>query len=161
MALSRFSSVMPAAVEAVLSVTQALRYVRDTSGDLTLRSLDDVQNGLQVAKATTFAALSEGAIAPAAAEAFMAGLGGPATLAAYQAAAMDIEGKASAWNGLLAGVLTGLSGPDLIALVTRDVGGIETRHIEYVAFIPAATAGQLRTSQELAELIAAFEAVGA
>lgn len=161
MALSQFPSVMPAAVSAVLRAASALRYVRDTSGDLPFRSLNDVQDALREAKTTTFAALSEGAKAPIAAEAFMAGLGGPSSLADYQASAMNIEAKASAWNALMASTIHSLPVDAVIGMVTLAMDGIETKHIEYRSFIPATYAEPIRSSQQLADLIAAFEAVGA
>ena len=159
--LSQFPTAMPAAVTAVLRAAAALRYLRDTAGDMTFRSLDEAQDGLREAKATTFVALAEGGKAPAAAEAFMAGLGGPATLADYTAAAADIEAKAAAWNALLASTLAGLPVEAVIGLVTITTGGIDTKHIERRHFIPAELAAPLRASAELAALITAFEAVGA
>ncbi|MFC3169208.1 hypothetical protein [Paracoccus fontiphilus] len=161
MPLSQFPTAMPAAVSAVLRVAAALRYIRDSSGDLPFRALDELQDALRASKITTFAALSEGAKAPEAAEAFMSGLGGPVTLAAYEAAAMDIEAKASAWNTYLGGVLQSLPVDAVIGMVTISTDGVDTRHIERRAFMPAAYADPLRASQELADLAAAFEAVGA
>ena len=116
---------------------------------------------MREAKATTLNALSEGAKAPEAAELFMAGLGGPATLAEYHAAAVDIESKAAAWNARVAICLAGLPVNAVIGMVVVDRDGIITRHIEHKSFIPAEHADPLRKSDELASLIAAFEAVGA
>ena len=161
MPLSQFPTAMPAAVTATLAAAIALRHIRDTKGDLTFRALDTVQDALFRSKVTTYSALVEGAKAPAAAEAFMAGVGGPASLADYQAAVVNIETKASAWNGTLSAALAELTGPELIDLVSRDVDGVKTRHIEMASFISAAKAGPLRASSELAALITAFEDVGA
>lgn len=161
MPLSQFPTAMPAAVTAVLSVAAALRHIRDASGDLTLHAINAAQDGLRHAKATTLGALSEGAKAPEAAEAFMAGLGGPATLAEYNAAAVEIEAKAAAWNARVAACLASLPVDAVIGMVVVDRDGIITRHIEHKSFIPADYADPLRHSDELAALIAAFEAVGA
>lgn len=161
MPLSQFPTTMPAAVAAVLAVADALRHIRDASGDLTMHAINAAQDGLRQAKATTMGALSEGAKAPDAAEAFMAGLGGPATLAEYHAAAQDIEVKAAAWNARVAACLRSLPVESVIGMVVLDRDGIVTRHIEHKSFIPAEHADPLRQSAELAALIGAFEAVGA
>lgn len=161
MPLSQFPTAMPAAVAAVIHVATVLRYIRDTSGDLTFNALNDVQNALRISKATTYAALQEGAKSPAASESFMASIGGPETLADFQAAAFDLEAKASAWNSLVAATLSTLPVDKVIGMVTVSTNGIETRHIEYKTFIPADLAAPIRTSQQLADLISAFEAVGA
>jgi len=152
---------MPAAATATLAAATALRHVRDTSGDLTFRALDTLQEALFRAKVTTYAALVEGGKAPVAAQEFMAGIGGPATLAAYQTAAMNIEMKAAGWNSALSAALAGLTGPELISMITRNVNGVEAKYIERATFIPAAKADPLRASPELDALISAFEAVGA
>lgn len=161
MALSQFPITMPAAVSAVLRVSAALRYLRDTSGDLTFHSLNEVQDGLREAKSTTFAALAEGGKSPEAAELFMAGLGGPATLAEYYTAAADIESKAAGWNGKVNAILLTLPVECVIGMVPVTQNGITTKHIEYKSFIPAQYSDELRSSPELAALIAAFEGVGA
>jgi len=161
MTLSRFSSVMPQAVEAVLTTAEVLRYVRDSQGDLTWRALDQVQNGLAQSKAACTQALIEGQRQPTSSEAFMAGLGGPATLAEFQAGIMACEVAAAAWNTALAGFLGGLSGSEVVALVRRGEGTAATSHIERVPYLTPARADVLRQSNELAALIAAFEGVGA
>jgi glutathione S-transferase len=161
MGLSRFPAVMDAAVEAVLQTAEAMRYVRDAQGDLLWSSLDDIQTGLRRAKVTTYATFAEAAKQPASAEAHMASLGGPPTIAAYQAKAAGVEQAAAAWNAWLAAYLVTLPPSALIAVVIHTNDGIETKHIERRAFIPGALAAPLRASAELAALIEAFEEVGA
>jgi hypothetical protein len=161
MVLSKFSSVMPLAVVASIDCANALRYVRDTSGDLTFRALNNVQDGLATAKITTGEALTEGTKQPAHAESFMASLGGPATLAEYYAAAQDTEIKASAWNVELAALLSSLTADELIGLEPAGVAPLDYKLIEHRSFIPAAKADPFRSNQALADLIASFEAVGA
>lgn len=160
MGLSRFPAVMDAAVEAVLTTTEALRYVRDARGDLLWPSLDAVQDGLRRAKLTTYATFAEAAKQPAAAEAHMASLGGPATIAAYKAKAVAVEMAAAAWNAWLSGYLATLPTGVLIGLAVNSADGIETKHIEWASFIPGDLAAPLRASAQLAALITAFEAVG-
>jgi hypothetical protein len=161
MALSRFPAAMDAAIEAVRQTGDALRYVRDAQGDLMWSSLDDIQTGLRRSKATTYATFAEAAKQPQAAEAHMASLGGPATIADYQAKAIVVEQAAAAWNSWLAAYLVTLPSSVLIGMVVYSTDGIETKHIERPAFIPASSAAPLRASAELAALIDAFEEVGA
>ncbi len=158
--LSRFPVVMPQCVEAVLAVAAALRHVSQSSGDLTWRDVNAIQDGLHRAKETTAAALAEGQKAPAAAEAFMASIGGPATLAEFAALAADIEAKATAWNVRLAAALAELTADEVIFLGHRGEGAAATRHVQYRHFLPARVADPLRQSDELAALVAAFVAVG-
>ncbi|RAP39424.1 hypothetical protein BYZ73_20640 [Rhodovulum viride] len=161
MALSQFPTVMPQAVSAILGAATALRYLRETSGDLTWYSVEAVQTALRSAKASTLAAIAEAQKAPAAAEAFMAGIGGPTALPDLIALADEIEAAASAWNDALTAWVSGLPASDLIRVVTIATDGILTRHIERPAFVPAARAAALRARPELAALIGAFDAVGA
>lgn len=161
MGLSRFPAVMDAAVEAVLQTAEAMRYVRDAQGDLMWSSLDDIQTGLRRAKLTTYATFAEAAKQPISAEAHMASLGGPASIADYQAKAVGVEMAAAAWNAWLAGYLVTLPPSALISVVIHAGDGIETKHIERPAFIPGDLAAPLRASAELAALIEAFEEVGA
>lgn len=161
MGLSRFPAVMSDAVEAVLTTAEAMRYVRDARGDLLWSSLDDIQDGLRRAKLTTYATFAEAAKQPAAAEAHMASVGGPATIAAYQAKAMAVEVAAAGWNAWLAGYLATLPTGSLIGIVVDARDGVETERIEWAAFIAGDLAAPLRASAQLAALIGAFEAVGA
>ena len=161
MSLSQFPTIMPAAVASVIRAATALRYIKNTTGDLPYSALDEVQGALRESKSTTFAALAEGLKAPTAAESFMASLGGPETLTDYQYSAFEIENKASAWNDLLETVLNSLPVDAVQGMVTISYDGIVTRHREYKSFIPATYAVTIRESQELVDLIAAFETVGA
>lgn len=158
MALSRFPKVMPENVDAVMAAASVIRHVRNATGDLLFRDLDRIQSGLEQAKITFAAALTEAQKAPAAAESFMASVNGPATIADYQAKASEIETVAAAWNARLAQALADLSNAELIMLVTRPDS--QTKHIERASFIPASVADPLRQSAELGALLDAFEAVG-
>lgn len=159
--LSRFPNVMQSAVEAVLQTADALRHVKNSSGDLTWYALESIQNGLRQSKVTTYATFEEAAKQPANAEAYMAAMGGPQTLADYQEKAMKIEIAAAAWNSYLSRWLEGIPHEMLIGMITINANGISTRHIERPAFIGEVYAQQLRASPELGALVSAFEAVGA
>lgn len=161
MALSQFTSIMPAAATAVIRVAAALRYIKDSSGDLSYTVIDELQNALRESKETTIKAIEEGLKAPAGAEAFMVSIGGPLSLEEYQYYAYQIEIRASAWNDLLGSIINSIPSEHLIGMVTNNANGIATRHREPKPFMPAQYADQMRTSTALIELLAAFESVGA
>lgn len=158
MALSRFPAMMDANVSAVLRTATALRFIRDSTGDLAFRHLDAVQSGLEQSKVTFGMAFAEAQKAPEAATAFMASIGGPASLQDYGAGAIALEAAAGDWNGRLSAALASIPAADLITTVLR--AETQTRHIEHAAFISAVIADPLRQSPELAALIAAFESLG-
>jgi hypothetical protein len=162
MALSTFPSDMNAAASAVLSCAAAFRAIATQSGDLTWRMLEDAQNSLHIAKSTSIVALSSASSAPAAAEAYMASIGGPASISDFQASLAAVETAAAAWNVALSAFLASLPTNQLLHLATRDVGlPTETKYISRPAFIPGQYAAALRAEPSLSALIAAFEAVGA
>lgn len=160
MALSTFPTDMPVAAAAVLASAEKFRAIQSQGGGLLWRVLEDAQNSLRASKLACLKAMAEGQKQPAGAEAFMAQIGGPATLAEFAAALQAVEVAASAWNDFLTTFLAGLPTSDLIAVHRQDQNlPTETRHIIRPAAI--ANADALRNSQELANLIAAFEAAGA
>lgn len=152
---------MSEAVEAVVTCATVLRHIATTTGDLPLFDLNAAQNGLAEAKIKTVRVMQEGVKARAAATAFMRNVNGPATLEDFQAAIMDIEAKAAAWNGRLATALADMTGPECLWLGTRGQGQMSTRHVVQTHFIPARVANPLRQSAELAALVAAFTELGA
>ena len=161
MALSQFPAIMPRAVSAIVAAAAALRYLRDTSGDLTWLALETAQDSLRPAYEASIEALSEGAKAPEAAGAFMQSIGGPASLSDLQTALQGFVVATNAWRVYLAGYLANLPQSCLVSLVYRPLGQTGTWHIERPGFIPAEHAAALRAAPELDALIVAFEAVGA
>lgn len=159
MALSTFATAFDRAAADLITLTQAAVYVRDSSGDLTYLALDHLQNGLRAAKVSALAALVESQKQPVAAEAQMAAVGGPANIAAYQAALADIEVKAAAWNAALSSALVTIPAADLVGVAIYAQDGIETKHIQFKHFIPAAIADPLRQTQALTDLASALEAL--
>lgn len=160
MALSTFPTDMSAAAAAVLASAEKFRAIQSQGGGLLWRMLEDAQNSLRVSKLTCLKALTEAQKNPAASEPFMASMGGPATVVAFAGALQSVEVAASAWNDYLSTFLAGLPTSDLIGVHRQDQGmPTETRHIIRPAAI--ANADALRQSQELSDLIAAFEAAGA
>lgn len=159
--LAIFPAALTECAASVLALAAALRHVAGARGDLVWSDVDAVQNGLRRAKIATIQALAEAAKRPADAEAYMRSMGGPESLAAFQAAAAEIEARAAQWNRRLAEALAGLTADEAVRMVTHDAGGITTRHVQHVHYLPARLAEPLRGSTELAELIAAIAAFGA
>lgn len=161
MGLSQFPAAMDRLIGAVRATRTALQDVRDATGALSFRDLGRVQAGLRASKIAGIAVVTEGAASPAAAEAHMASLGGPATMAEFQATMADVEAKAATWNVALEAALAGLSNAELITLAFDTRNGVSTRAIEFKQEIPALKAAPLRQSAEIADLLDAFDAAGA
>ncbi|AVO36589.1 hypothetical protein [Pukyongiella litopenaei] len=159
--LSQFPRVMDRCVRAVIVAAEALRRVRDGTGDLSIRDLHAIQQGLRSSKYQTYQVLTEAAKAVPAAEAYMASVNGPATIAAFQAQAVVLETAAAAWNARLDAMIATLTGPEVIGLVVRNFDGVQTKDLTFASVIPETKAAPLRASTELAALIAEFEVVGA
>lgn len=160
MALSRFPKAMDDAANAVIRLTEAAKFLHDSSGDLRLQHIDRIQDALRAAKVAATAVMIEGQKAPANAEAFMASMGGPATLQDFGAAMADLEAKSSAWNDVLAAWVADLPAKSFAEVATVSREGIDTRHILRTEMCDDATAAPLRTSTALNDLISALEAVG-
>jgi hypothetical protein len=158
MALSRFAIALPRAADAFQNAADALRYIRDTQGDLPWQFLESAQTKLAVARVTGADALAEANRQPVGAEAFLASIGGPAALAEFSTLLTTIGTRMNQWNSGVTSLIALLNGPELIALVRRADGAT---YFERVGFLTAARADVLRGSNQLANLIAAFEAVGA
>lgn len=152
---------MPDAVDALISLADALRLVQTSTGDLTFALLDVVQNQLSLAKHAVVAALAEGAKDEASAEMQLAELGGPVTLALLSSKAATMNQKANAWNDFLEAGLAALPNSTLVRLVTRTESGVSTKHIEWGQFLTSGQAATVRGSTQLSEFIAALEDIGA
>lgn len=160
MALSTFPTDMSAAAAAVLASAEKFRAIQSQGGALSWRLLEDAQNSLRTSKLTCLKALAEAQKNPAASEPFMASMGGPVNVLEFANVLMAVEEAASAWNNYLTKFLAGLPTSDLIGIYQQDQGlPTETRHIVRPHQID--NADTLRQSQELSNLIAAFEAAGA
>lgn len=161
MPLSRFAITLPRAADAFLSAADALRFIRDSGGDLPWRTIEDAQQKIAAAKVTGLAAYQDAQIRPAAAQQFLADIGGPATLAEFNTLLGQLNTAMNAWHTGLSSLLSIMDGTEFMAVVQRGTGTGATHHFERVGFLTQARADVLRSSTQLANLIAAFEAVGA
>lgn len=162
MALSRFPSMMAAAADAVITVLDLARHIRDTRGDLQLRYVDQLRDALAAAKIQNLAAISEGMKTPDGAEAYMVSIGGPATLAQYHAALLTVEASAAAWHAVSEAWYRALPFSAFMAFETHEPQpGVRVRRLVGTGVVDEATAAPLRAAPELAALVAALESAGA
>lgn len=159
--LSRFAMALPRAADAFLNAADALRFIRDSGGDLTWRALEDAQQKIAIAKATGLDAYTEAQRQPAAAQQFLADIGGPETLAEFNTLLGQLNTAMNAWHAGLTALIDLMDGTEFMTVVQRGTGAGSTFHFERVGFLAEARADVLRNSTQLANLIAAFEAVGA
>lgn len=135
--------------------------VRDQAGDLTYRTINDIQradvemrvavNGLTVdAQATPTKVLSylteRGVLA--------------ANLGEVVTKVTALNTALAAWRGVLASSVTGLPATDLIEIRSTNVQGETLLEVQQKNAIPGAAAASLRSSTELAAVITALEALG-
>jgi len=160
--LTDFPKAMSDNVEAVVRTGNALRYVRDSSGDLRFSDINKIQEGLRDSKVSVVAVLTEAQKSPVKAEEHMVSLNGPSSLVEYQTLVGVIEEKSAAWNDFLASFLSAnFVADDLIGVQVINDNSITTRHIVRKDIIVSAKADLIRNSTELQELATSFEAVGA
>jgi len=159
--LSRFAITLPRAADAFLNAADALRFIRDSGGDLTWRALEDAQKKIAIAKAAGFDAFEDAQKQPATAEQFLADIGGPATLAEFNTLLGQLNTAMNAWHTGLTQLIAVMDGPEFLAVAQSGTGASSTFHFERVGGLTQARADVLRNSSQLADLIAAFEAVGA
>lgn len=165
MALSQFPIAFARSAETSIRAADLLRALRDSTGDLPWNTLGAVQGALRNAKVAATEALSEANKRPATAEAYMADMGGPSTLIDFQNAMGAIETAATAYNARVQSMLNLLTVSEVMWMEVFSADGIDTQILKHNPAIPNANpdkkADHLRVSQELADLIAAFESAGA
>lgn len=160
MALSTFPQMMSNAAETVILTANRLRNLRDGSGAIQLSDIDAINRALRSAKSSSVNAIAEGQKRPVDAEAFMASIGGPSTMDAFQAAIANLDAAAAAWVAAWKATVEALDVADLISVQTVTAGGVQSTQIVRIDTIPDPAATSLRQNQALADLIATFEAYG-
>ena len=161
MALSQFPAALNASVPAVIKAADAFRYLRDTTGDMTWRSINTGLETLRNARETSTLALSEANKSPVGAEAYLADLGGPQTLVAFQSGLVNINQKATAFTDVLALWVDTLPVSQVRSVGTVSYGGVSSVQVIDTPFVSVVYMDTLRASTELQDLIVAFEAIGA
>ena len=161
MPLSQFPAAMNAAVPAILAASESLRYIRDTTGDLTWRSINAMQSDFRTAKTACLLAIAEANKSPASAQNYLANMGGPATLVLFNDGLSNIQQASNALFQAFGVWLDGLPNAEIRSVVNVTVNGVTTPQVVDAAFVSAASAAPLRTAPQLAALIVAFEGIGA
>jgi len=136
--------------------------IRDQSGDLTYRLIHDIQRA-DVEMRVGIAGLTADAQAvPAKTLAYLTDRGvDAATLGQINTKVTALNTALTAWRQLLSSTIFGLSGSDLVEARETNVQGETLIEIAQKNAIPGASAASLRSSQELADVITALEALGA
>ncbi len=163
MPITPFPTLFAQAATAVQAAADALRYLKNTTGDLPIYNLFNVWQTMQTANGITTALMTSAALDPTSATAALPSFGGaPATVADLQAGFQSIQTAAAAFNVAAAAWITAnLTAGDLLTIQPSTVNGISSQVMTWSDHIPAAKIDPLRQAPELATLIAAFEAIGA
>lgn len=162
MALSQYPTTVPAFAGAVADLANHLRFIRDSSGDLTYRVLFSAFDKTERAEVLYRAAVADMQISGAAADQLLSDLGGPENLATLQSLMGAVGTAKTAFSTALQTYLSNKTGSDLINVVTlTDSNGNDYQSLQYAQFIPSADAGAVRAAQQLANFITALEALGA
>lgn len=163
MPITPFPTLFAQAATAVQAAADALRYLKNTTGDLPIYNLFNVWQTMQTANGITTALMTSAALDPTSATAALPSFGGaPSTITALQTGFQNIQTAAQAFNAAAAAWITAnLTAADLLAMQPSTVGGVTSQVMNWTDHIVAAKIGPLRADPTLAALIAAFEAIGA
>jgi len=161
MALSKFPAAFNAVTESILRAADEARAIRDGSGDLRWSSIVNLIRTLGQLEANYEVAKVEGQKQLTAAQAYIAELGGPATLAQFNTLMSNVSTrKQNMLNGFDT-ILGNLSGNDFYVQKTLNLGGHSITLMEQQDFIPTTTSNTIRASALIANLITDLEALGA
>ncbi len=161
MALSRFPAAFDNVTQGIITAAETARTIRDGVGPLRwstvqqlVRVLGQLESNYEFAKVEAQKQLT-------AAQAYIADVGGPATLAEFNTLMTAVSGrKQNLLNGLDT-LLGNLSGTDFYKQSSLNIGGYNITLLEQNDFVPDATSTDIRTSNLIANLIADLEALGA
>ena len=147
---------------ALVSMKETAVAVRDQTGDLTYRLVNDIQRSDVEMRVGIAGLQTDAAIIPSAVLTYLTDRGVDAvTLGELNTKVNTLNTTLTAWRGLALTTITGLSGADLVEVRQTTIQGEILREIVQKNAIPSASAASLRTSQELADVITALEDLGA
>ena len=157
--LTTFPDDMSTAIRNVRAVRASLIAIRDQSGDLPISQLEStasLMRKLSVSIAAVVEEIESNPTKTADMEAYMQQFAGFESIQALYLSVSGVQTAAAAWNDAQNVTLQSLQQTHFMGVVDRD--GVSTRHPMSITFIPAAVADPLRASDELANLIASFDA---
>jgi len=136
--------------------------IRDQSGDLTYRLINDIQRADVEMRVGVAGLTADAQAVPAKTLAYLTDRGVVATtLGQVNTKVNALSTALAAWRALLGTTVFALSGSDLVEIRETNVQGEVLREVTQKNAIPGASSASLRSSQELADVITALEALGA
>lgn len=149
-------------LRALVEMHEKATTIRDQTGDLTYRLINDIQRA-DVEMRIGIAGLTVDAQAvPTKVLSYLTDRGVDATtLGQVNTKVQALNTALGAWRVLFRDTVLALSGADLIEIRETNLQGETLREVLQKNAIPAASASALRSSQELADVITALEALGA
>jgi len=149
-------------LRAVVEMHEKAVAIRDQSGDLTYRLINDIQRA-DVEMRVGIAGLTTDAQAvPAKTLAYLTDRGVVATtLGEINTKVQALNTALTAWRQAIGTLMNSLSAQDLYVITSLNYQGETLREVQLRTAIPGASAAPLRASQELADVITALEALGA
>jgi len=136
--------------------------IRDQSGDLTYRLINDIQRADAQMRVGIAGLTADAQAVPAKTLAYLTDRGVDATtLGQVNTKVQALNTALAAWRTLVRNTVLALTGSDLIELRETNMQSEILREVVQKNAIPGASAASLRSSTELAAVITALEALGA
>ena len=161
MALSTFPRAVDDAIAQLVLVANVARGLRDGTGPVRWSEIERLMHHAGGMLAAYDAAKAEAQKQLSAAQAYIADMGGPATLAEFNTAMVEVETRVDAFASAVETFIGTKTSDEFAQVVNLNVGGRNARILQRRDIMPDATATQLRGTAVLANLITALEAVGA
>lgn len=149
-------------LRAIVEMHEKTTTIRDQAGDLTYRLINDIQRADVNLRVAMTGLSADAQATPAKVLSYLKERGLNATgLPQVNTKVVTLNAALASWRGVMASTVNSLSASDLIEIRTTNVDGEVLREVQQRNAIPGASAASLRTSQELADVIAALEDLGA
>lgn len=149
-------------LRALVSMKENAVAIRDQSGDLTYRRINEIQRSLADMQLGIDGLIEDRQAVPAKTFAYLTDRGVTATnFQDLNAKTQALATALQAWRQAVRQTVVNLSGSDLIEVRATNYQGQTLREIVQKNAIPGTTAAPLRASQELADVITALEDLGA
>jgi len=161
MPLSTFPRAVDDAIAQMVLVANVARGLSDGTGPIRWSEIENLMLRAGGMLAAYDNAKAEAQKSLAAAQAYIADMGGPATLAEFNTAMVEVETRVDAFASAVETFIGTKTSDEFAQVVNLNVGGRNARILQRRDIMPDATATQLRGTAVLANLITALEAVGA
>jgi len=162
MALSNFPQAVSSFVESAVVAANLCRSARDNTGPLRWADVEALTRRLGQVQGAYEGARVEALKSTTAAQAYIADLGGPATLAEFATAMAAVDTAIAALTTELENFIANQQPTAFMEVVSLHVGnGVNAQILQVKAFVPDASVAAFRGSSQLQNVITALEALGA